>query len=92
MGALTGMVKVVADRMSGRLLGVHIVGAHASDMVHEAAVLIRHAATAHALAQTVHAHPTLSEALMEAAEDALGQATHKSLKQTRRAAHVSPIP
>ena len=92
MGALTGLAKVVADRVTGRLLGVHLIGAHASDMVHEAAVLIRQGATAHAIAQTVHAHPTLSEALMEAAEDALGQATHKTLKQTRRTTHVSPIP
>lgn len=91
MGTLTGLAKVVADRVTGRLLGVHLIGAHASDMVHEAAVLIRQGATAHAIAQTVHAHPTLSEALMEAAEDALGQATHKFLKQTRKI-HVSPSP
>lgn len=81
MGELTGLAKVVADRISGRLLGVHLIGAHASDMVHEAAVLIRQSATVHAITQTVHAHPTLSEALLEAAEDALGQAVHKPLKQ-----------
>jgi len=81
MGELTGLAKVVADRISGRLLGVHLIGAHASDMVHEAAVLIRQGATVHAITQTVHAHPTLSEALLEAAEDALGQAVHKPLKQ-----------
>ncbi len=81
MGELTGLAKVVADRVTGRLLGAHIIGAHASDMVHEAAVLIRQGATVHAITQTVHAHPTLSEALLEAAEDALGQAVHKPLKQ-----------
>ncbi|MBN8761132.1 MAG: dihydrolipoyl dehydrogenase [Thiobacillus sp. 65-69] len=80
MSELTGMAKVVADRISGRLLGVHIIGAHASDMVHEAAVLLRQNATVHAITQTVHAHPTLSEAIQEAAEDALGQAVHKPMK------------
>lgn len=80
MGELTGLVKIVADRATGRLLGVHIIGAHASDMVHEAAVLLRQGAGLHAISQTVHAHPTLSEAILEAAEDALGQAIHKPLK------------
>lgn len=81
MGELTGMVKVVADRISGRLLGLHIIGAHASDMVHEGAVLLRQGATVHAITHTVHAHPTLSEAILEAAEDCLGQAVHKPMKQ-----------
>lgn len=81
MGELTGMVKVVADRLSGRLLGLHLIGAHASDMVHEGAVLLRQGATVHAIAQTVHAHPTLSEAILEAAEDCLGQAVHKPMKR-----------
>ena len=83
MSELTGMAKVVADRVSGRLLGVHIIGAHASDMVHEAAVLIRQGATVHAITQTVHAHPTLSEAILEAAEDTSGQAVHKPLKHKK---------
>lgn len=90
MGELTGMAKVVADRISGRLLGVHIIGAHASDMVHEAAVLIRQGATVHAITQTVHAHPTLSEALLEAAEDALGQAVHKPMK-AKEPSHVAAL-
>lgn len=81
MGELTGMVKVVADRISGRLLGLHLIGAHASDMVHEGAVLMRQGATVHAITHTVHAHPTLSEAILEAAEDCLGQAVHKPMKR-----------
>ncbi len=81
MGELTGMAKVVADRLSGRLLGLHLIGAHASDMVHEGAVLLRQGATVHAIAHTVHAHPTLSEAILEAAEDCLGQAVHKPMKR-----------
>jgi len=91
MGELTGLAKVVADRISGRLLGVHIIGAHASDMVHEAAVLIRQGATVHAITQTVHAHPTLSEALLEAAEDALGQAVHKPMK-AKELSRVAALP
>lgn len=88
MGELTGMVKVVADRISGRLLGLHLIGAHASDMVHEGAVLMRQGATVHAIAHTVHAHPTLSEAILEAAEDCLGQAVHKPMKR-EEIQHVS---
>lgn len=91
MRELTGMAKVVVDRVTGRLLGVHIIGAHASDMVHEAAVLIRQGATVHAITQTVHAHPTLSEAILEAAEDALGQAVHKPLK-TEKIHHDNALP
>lgn len=89
MGELTGMVKVVADRLSGRLLGLHIIGAHASDMVHEGAVLLRQGATVHAITHTVHAHPTLSEAVLEAAEDCLGQAVHKPMKE-RELLHHAP--
>lgn len=88
MGELTGMAKVVADRISGRLLGLHLIGAHASDMVHEGAVLMRQGATVHAIAHTVHAHPTLSEAILEAAEDCLGQAVHKPMKR-EEIQHVS---
>lgn len=91
MSELTGMAKVVADRVSGRLLGVHIIGAHASDMVHEAAVLLRQGATVHAITQTIHAHPTLSEAIHEAAEDVLGQAVHKPMKR-KQAQHADALP
>jgi dihydrolipoamide dehydrogenase len=90
MSELTGMAKVVAERVSGRLLGVHIIGAHASDMVHEAAVLLRQGASVHAITQTVHAHPTLSEAIHEAAEDALGQAVHKPMKR-KKAQHAEAL-
>jgi len=83
MSELTGMAKVVVDRVSGRLLGVHVIGAHASDMVHEGAVLLHQGATVHAITQTIHAHPTLSEAIHEAAEDALGQAVHKPIKRKK---------
>jgi len=58
------------------LLGARIVGPEASELVAELAVAIRQRATLHDLAGTIHVHPTLSEAVMEAAEQALGQAIH----------------
>lgn len=88
MGELVGLAKVVVDQSTHRLLGAHIIGAHAGDMIHEAAVLMRQGASVHELTTTVHAHPTLSEALLEAAEDALGQATHKPLKQQEQPSYV----
>ncbi|MBO4301582.1 MAG: dihydrolipoyl dehydrogenase [Desulfovibrio sp.] len=67
MGELPGFFKVVAETQSGRLLGVHIVGAHASDMVAEACLALTAGLNVQQLAQTVHAHPTLAEGLYEAA-------------------------
>jgi dihydrolipoamide dehydrogenase len=81
MGELVGMTKVVADALTGSVLGVHIIGAHASDMIHEAAVAMRHGACVSDLVATVRAHPTLSEGLTEAAEDVFGQATHGPRKR-----------
>jgi dihydrolipoyl dehydrogenase len=75
-GESEGLVKVVADKATQRVLGVHIVGAEASDLISEAALAIEMGATLDDLALTVHPHPTLPEALMEAAEAAKGQAIH----------------
>ena len=71
-----GFVKIVSDADSGDILGVHIVGAHASTLIHEAAVAVRLGATARDIAHTVHAHPTLSEIIMESAEAVDGKAIH----------------
>ena len=71
-----GFVKTVTDADSGDILGVHIVGVHASTLIHEAAVAIRLGASAMDIAHTVHAHPTLSEMVMESAEAAYGRAVH----------------
>lgn len=71
-----GFVKTVSDADSGDILGVHIVGAHASILIHEAAVAIRTGATAMDIAGTVHAHPTLAEMVMESAEAAYDRAIH----------------
>jgi dihydrolipoamide dehydrogenase len=71
-----GFVKVVADGATGELLGVHIVGNGASDLISEAALAIEMGAVADDLRLTIHPHPTLSEAVMEAAAAALGEAVH----------------
>jgi len=76
MGETSGFAKIVADAETGQVLGVHLVGPHASDVVAEAAVAVRLEATVRELAATVHAHPTLPEALLEAAHAWLGEAIH----------------
>jgi len=88
MGALAGLTKVVADADSGRVLGVHIIGAHASDMVHEAVAAMQYGASVDDLVATIRAHPTLSEGLSEAAEDVFGQATHKPIARPRGERHA----
>jgi dihydrolipoamide dehydrogenase len=76
VGDTTGLYKIIADAKTGVVLGVHIVGAHAADLVHEAALAMQLGATVTAVADMIHAHPTLAEGLMEAAEDADGLAIH----------------
>lgn len=76
MGEIAGMVKIVADEATDRVLGVHICGAHAADLVHEGALAIRMGCTAAQLGSMIHAHPTLAEAFMEAAEDVHSLAIH----------------
>ncbi len=72
-----GLVKIVADAQSGIVLGVHICGHGANDIVSEAALAIEMGATAEDLALTIHPHPTLPEAIMEAAEAAaFGKSIH----------------
>ncbi|MCA3630512.1 MAG: dihydrolipoyl dehydrogenase [Methylobacterium sp.] len=65
--ATDGFVKVLADKASDRVLGVHIIGAGAGEMIHEAAVLMEFGGSSEDLARTCHAHPTMSEAVKEAA-------------------------
>ncbi len=75
-GEAEGFVKVIADRSSREVLGVHIVGPDASDLISEAALAIEMGAVVDDIGLTVHPHPTLPETLMEAAEQALGRAIH----------------
>jgi dihydrolipoamide dehydrogenase len=71
-----GFVKVLIDPASKRILGVGIVGPDASDLIAEAGLALEMTATAEDLGLTVHAHPTLAEAVMEAAKASLGEAIH----------------
>jgi len=66
-GHTDGFVKVLADEATDRVLGVHIIGAHAGELIHEAAVAMEFGASAEDIARCCHAHPTLSEAVKEAA-------------------------
>ncbi|WP_455377412.1 dihydrolipoyl dehydrogenase [Petrachloros mirabilis] len=81
-GETTGFCKVIAEASNGKILGVHILGAHAADLVHEAALAMQLGATVTQMAEMIHAHPTLAESVMEAAEDAEGKAIHQLRKRT----------
>jgi dihydrolipoamide dehydrogenase len=76
IGELDGMVKLIFDSKYGELLGAHILGAEATELIGELGVAKTLETTSLELLHTVHAHPTLSEAIMEAAGDSLGEAIH----------------
>ena len=71
-----GFVKIIRDKKYSEILGAHIVGGHASEMIHELAVARENEYTVEEIDLTVHAHPTLSEAIAEAALDSMGRAIH----------------
>lgn len=73
-----GFVKVVAEAKYGEVLGLHMIGAHVTDMIHEGVVALKLEATLEAMVDSIHAHPTMSEAVLEALEDAEGHAIHKA--------------
>ncbi len=81
LGVTEGIVKVIADAENDLLLGFHMVGPSAGDMVSEAALAIEMGATLEDIALTQHAHPTIAETLMEAAEHAHGKAIHIANKR-----------
>jgi len=77
LGQRNGFVKIVADQQYDEVLGVHIIGPHATELIAEAGVALSHEATAESLMRTIHAHPTLYEALGEAEHAAAeGAAIH----------------
>lgn len=80
-GDVGGLFKIVADAGSRRILGAHIIGAHAADLIHEAALAMQIGATVTQVAEMIHAHPTLSEGMMEAAEDVEGRAIHQAKRR-----------
>ncbi len=75
-GAADGFVKVVFDAKYGELLGCHMIGDGVTEMIAEAVVARKLETTAHEIMKSVHAHPTMAEAIMEAVEDAYGHAIH----------------
>ena len=75
-GATEGFVKWIADAETGQLLGAQAVGAHATDLISEAAISIRNELTIDEIGNTIHSHPTLSEAWMEAAHAWHGKCIH----------------
>lgn len=77
IGEIDGFVKIVAEKKYGEVLGVHMIGPHVTDMIAAGVAALRLEATSDFMAQTIHAHPTLSEAMLEAYEDAVGHAIHK---------------
>jgi dihydrolipoamide dehydrogenase len=84
-GETSGLMKIVTEAKTGRIVGVHLVGSHAADLIHEAAVAMQMGATAATLAETIHAHPTMPEGLMEAAEDVEGMAIHLARRKVSAA-------
>jgi len=71
-----GFVKVVIDKDIEEVLGVHIIHAEATELIGEASIVKSHEGTASSVLETVHAHPTLTEAVMEAMGAALGRPIH----------------
>ncbi len=71
-----GGIKLVFEKKHGKLLGVHIVGPKATELIAEAGAALNLEATVEALTHIIHAHPTLSEAMLEAAHDVYGEAIH----------------
>jgi dihydrolipoamide dehydrogenase len=76
IGEVDGMVKLIFDAKYGELLGAHIIGAEATEMIAELGIAKTLETTNYEIQHTMHAHPTLSEAIMEAAGDATGEAIH----------------
>ena len=75
-GSRDGFVKLIFDADNQQLIGAHIIGHNATDMISELVIAMQANATAHQIAKSIHPHPTFSEAIMEAAEAALGKAIH----------------
>lgn len=76
IGSMDGFVKILSDKTTDRILGVHIIGPHAGNLIAEAVAAMEFGASAEDLARTSHAHPTLPEAIKEAALATAGRALH----------------
>ena len=76
IGELAGETKIVSDVVTGKVLGFHIIGPHATDLIAEGTLAVTTGRTVQELAETIHAHPTLAEVTMETAFKAMGRALH----------------
>ena len=83
MGEEMGLVKVIAHEQSKEVLGVHVLGSHASTLIHEAALAVEHKLTVNDIARTIHAHPTISEAFLEAVLGVEDRAIHTAPRVRR---------
>ena len=73
---IAGEAKIISDKKTGEILGVHIIGPHATDLIAEATLAIKKKTTVKELADTIHAHPTLAEIMAETAMKAAGKPLH----------------
>jgi dihydrolipoamide dehydrogenase len=76
IGEIAGEVKIVSDSESGKILGVHMIGPHVTDLIAEGTLAIRMQATVRDLAETIHAHPTLAEVMLEASFKSIDRSLH----------------
>ena len=92
LGQSEGFVKVLADPDSGKLLGAHIIGPRATDLIAEATLAVQNGLTLEQVDLTIHAHPTLPESLMEAALAAQGRAIHIANRRSAAPTQTSHNP
>ncbi len=83
MGEEEGFVKVFSTKDNNNILGITIVGPHANDLIHEGALAMANGLGVESIARTIHAHPTLSEAFMEAIHGLENKAIHIAPKRRR---------
>ncbi|PKL37350.1 MAG: dihydrolipoyl dehydrogenase [Spirochaetae bacterium HGW-Spirochaetae-1] len=76
LGDIAGQAKIVSEKNSGRILGVHIIGPHATDLIAEGTLAIKMGATVEDLVNTIHAHPTLAEIMLETSMKAMDKSLH----------------
>jgi dihydrolipoamide dehydrogenase len=91
-GSTDGLIKVIADKKYGEVLGVHIIGPSASDLIPEGVLALQLEATLEDIANTIHAHPTLGEGSMEASLVALGLPVHVATSRRAQPAAAQPQP
>lgn len=76
IGEAVGYIQIIADHKTDKVLGANMMGPHVTDLIHEIAVAIKNGLTVRQIGDTIHAHPTIGEALMEAAHDVHGESVH----------------